>query len=301
MLIRVRTIVIGGVLLAGAVLTAAAAFVYFRGYNVAATSQHTSLVYHFLRAVMLRSVAARADSVAVPDLRDPDRALHGASLYRQHCLQCHGAPGVSPDDLGFGTRPEPPNLLAIGSEWPAARIHWVIRHGLKMTAMPAWEYRLSDAELWDLTAFVQLMPTLSPAQYRQLGAAPFTAGPVAAVGASADERDAAAQSETAATGIERLGDAKAGRVAIEQYLCITCHSIPGVIGADKTVGTPLAGIATRSYIAGTLPNTPANMLRWLRDPQRVKPQSAMPNLHIREIDLRDIAAYLYTLERPDRP
>lgn len=298
MLIRVRTVVIGGVLFAATALAAAAAFVYFGVYNVAATRQHSSLVYHFLHTFMLRSVAMRADAVQPPDLRDPSRALQGLELYRQHCLQCHGAPGVAPDALGFGTRPEPPNLLATGREWPAARIYWVIRHGLKMTAMPAWEFRLSDADLWDLTAFVQLLPTLSPVQYRQLGAAPAAAGPVTAV--AADERGAAAQPETAATGSERLGDAKAGRVAIEQYLCITCHSIPGVTGADKTVGTPLAGIATRSYIAGMLPNTPANMLRWLREPQQVKPQSAMPDLHIRESDLRDIAAYLYTLEEQER-
>jgi cytochrome c1 len=71
-----------------------------------------------------------------------------------------------------------------------------------------------------------------------------------------------------------------------------------VAGADKTVGPPLAGMATRAYIAGVLDNTPDNMLRWLRDPQQIKPRSAMPNLHIREKDVRDIAAYLYTLDQP---
>ena len=100
---------------------------------------------------------------------------------------------------------------------------------------------------------------------------------------------------TVATGSE-LGDPQAGRHAIEQYLCVTCHQIPDVAGANGRVGPPLRGIATRKYIAGVLPNTPENMMRWLRNPQAVDPRSAMPDLRIREKDIRDIAAYLYTLK-----
>jgi cytochrome c2 len=91
------------------------------------------------------------------------------------------------------------------------------------------------------------------------------------------------------------GDAARGRELIRQYGCGTCHSIPGVTGANGLVGPPLAGIASRSYIGGVLPNAPDNMLRWLHDPRAVDPLTAMPNVGVTESDARHIAAYLYTL------
>lgn len=95
------------------------------------------------------------------------------------------------------------------------------------------------------------------------------------------------------------GDAEAGRRALSQYLCATCHRIPGVTGANKHVGPPLDGIGSRKYLAGVLTNTPENMIRWLQGPQQVDPLSAMPDLGVREQDARDMAAYLSTLREPD--
>lgn len=100
---------------------------------------------------------------------------------------------------------------------------------------------------------------------------------------------------SASDNTRHLGDPQRGKYAMQQYLCITCHAIPGVTGADKQVGPPLAGMARRAYIGGVLVNTPTNMVRWLRNPQQIDPLSGMPNLHIREQDIDDIAAYLYTL------
>ena len=72
--------------------------------------------------------------------------------------------------------------------------------------------------------------------------------------------------------------------------------IPGIVGADKVSGPPLAGFASRLYIAGILPNTPQNLLRWIRDPQKIEPLTAMPKMEVSENDARDMAAYLYTLQ-----
>ena len=91
------------------------------------------------------------------------------------------------------------------------------------------------------------------------------------------------------------GDADRGRELVRAYGCGSCHSIPGVAGANGLVGPPLAGIASRSYIAGVLPNAPDNMLRWLRDPRAVDSLTAMPNLGVTPSDARHLAAYLYTL------
>ena len=91
------------------------------------------------------------------------------------------------------------------------------------------------------------------------------------------------------------GDVQRGQAAMGRYGCGSCHTIPGVNGANARVGPPLNGWAGRTYIAGELANTPDNLIRWLKNPQEVEPGTAMPYLGVSETDARDIAAYLYTL------
>ena len=104
---------------------------------------------------------------------------------------------------------------------------------------------------------------------------------------SAEARRAAA----ALTG----GDPAYGPALMRKYGCQACHTIPGVDGADGLVGPPLGGIASRSYIAGVLPNTPQNMMRWIQNPKGVDSLTAMPVTGVTDSDVRHIAAYLYTL------
>jgi cytochrome c len=91
------------------------------------------------------------------------------------------------------------------------------------------------------------------------------------------------------------GDPDRGVSAIGTYGCGSCHTIPGVRGATAMVGPPLTQIARRSYLAGQLPNTPANMVRWIQHPRQVEPGTAMPEMNVTEQDAKDIAAYLYGL------
>jgi cytochrome c2 len=88
---------------------------------------------------------------------------------------------------------------------------------------------------------------------------------------------------------------KRGRQSLAGFGCGSCHEIRGVTGAHGKVGPPLDGVASRSIIAGELPNTPENMVRWIRDPVAVEPNTAMPNLQVSEETARDMVAYLYTL------
>jgi len=91
------------------------------------------------------------------------------------------------------------------------------------------------------------------------------------------------------------GDPDKGQQVIAAYGCGSCHTIPGVPGADSTVGPPLTDWAGRLYIAGALPNRPDNLVRWLIDPQAIEPGTVMPNLLVTEQDARDMSAYLYSL------
>jgi cytochrome c2 len=91
-------------------------------------------------------------------------------------------------------------------------------------------------------------------------------------------------------------DPARGKTTIQRYGCVACHSIPGIGSHGSNVGPPLDKIARRAYLAGVLPNTPAEMVRWLRNPPRVDPRTAMPDMGISEAEAKDIAAYLYTLD-----
>lgn len=93
------------------------------------------------------------------------------------------------------------------------------------------------------------------------------------------------------------GDPQRGAVAIQAYGCGTCHTVPGVAGANSTAGPPLTDWADRHYISGKLPNEPEFLIQWVRFPQAIEPGGAMPNMGVTEQDARDISAYLFTLTR----
>lgn len=92
------------------------------------------------------------------------------------------------------------------------------------------------------------------------------------------------------------GDPGRGQELIDAYGCGSCHRVPGVRVADGLAGPPLEGWARRDFIAGAVPNTPDNLIRWIMDPDIIEPGTAMPDLDVGEAEARDIAAYLFTLE-----
>lgn len=91
------------------------------------------------------------------------------------------------------------------------------------------------------------------------------------------------------------GDPRRGQLEIRNWGCGTCHTIGGVPGAVGKVGPVLDGLAERAYIAGVVPNTPDNLIRWIENPKKIDPKTAMPNLDVPPGIARDMAAYVYTL------
>jgi cytochrome c len=77
-----------------------------------------------------------------------------------------------------------------------------------------------------------------------------------------------------------------------QYGCPTCHVIPHVPGAVGKVGPPLDQLAQRSYLAGTLQNSPENLVHWIQHPQQVHPGTAMPEMGVTSADAVRIATFL---------
>ena len=145
----------------------AGAFVYSGVYNIGADNHHTRMVLALIGQLRDRSIAVRARAIEVPDLDDPGRIAAGARQYAQHCVGCHLAPGVTGSDLRPGLYPHPPNLVQQDLPDPR-RAFWTLKHGIKMSAMPAWGKTLDDAAIWDVVAFVRKQSSLAPEAYKQL-------------------------------------------------------------------------------------------------------------------------------------
>ncbi len=273
-------ILVGLLIALVAAAVAAAVFVWSGVYNIAASAPHTQPVYSLLELTMQQSVRLRARNEAPPALDAPGMFERGAACYQHRCELCHGGPGVAQNDIALGMQPVPGPLVNANVRFNARELYWVTRNGITMSGMPAWKLQLSEADTWALVAFIERLPQLSPAAYRQLMAA---------------RRDERCDISEQASAVDAAGDARRGRSAVSQYGCQGCHRIPGITGAQVDVGPPLAGIARRQLIAGEIANTPAMMVRWIRNPQGVDPLTAMPNLGVTERDARDIAAFLSTL------
>jgi len=140
--------------------------VYSGVYNIGADAPHSGVVYETLETLRDKSIDRHAQSVAVPkNLNDPKRIASGAGLYDEMCTGCHLGPGVERSELSQGLYPSAPEL-AQGDDLSPAEQFWVIKHGVKLTAMPAWGKTHSDDLIWDMVAFIRQMPKMSPAQYK---------------------------------------------------------------------------------------------------------------------------------------
>ena len=135
-------------------------------YNIGADAPHTRPVYWMIGDMRDRSIAVRARDIKIPaDLGAPARIATGAGLYAEMCSGCHLAPGMEKTEISQGLYPPAPELSRGLAHTPGEEF-WMIKHGIKMTAMPAWGRTHSDELIWDMVAFVRTLPTLSPAQYQ---------------------------------------------------------------------------------------------------------------------------------------
>ena len=78
-----------------------------------------------------------------------------------------GAPGVPKGDIAHGLYPPPPDLGKAALLYTPAELFWVIKHGIKMTGMPAWSDH-SDEETWATVGFIEKLPGMSEQEYASL-------------------------------------------------------------------------------------------------------------------------------------
>jgi cytochrome c oxidase subunit 2 len=78
--------------------------------------------------------------------------------------------------------------------------------------------------------------------------------------------------------------------------CIGCHTVSGTPAAG-TVGPNLTHLASRTSFAGAIfTRNDQNLHKWLENPPGRKPGSKMPDLNLKESDIKALVAYLDTLK-----
>jgi mono/diheme cytochrome c family protein len=141
--------------------------------DVAADKPYSPAIHRFIVWAREQSIARRTVNLVPPtDLTAPDRTRRGAGNYDAMCANCHLSPGSEDSEIRKGLYPIPPNLSkpanVADSNWADVRRFWIIKHGIKASGMPAWSKGgMEDEAIWDLTAFLKIMPSLSPEAYRR--------------------------------------------------------------------------------------------------------------------------------------
>lgn len=200
--------------------------------SIAASSGHWPVTSWFLHYSMRRAVSTQSLGMQVPDdLGDPAMILKGAGHYETGCLTCHGAPGRDQSLIVQQMTPEPPYLPPRISHWKPRELFWIVRHGIKFTAMPAWPARQRDDEVWAVVAFLRQLPDMSAQRYRQL-----------ALGEDADS----AVAPIPLAGLSALSDPLGPVLAS----CARCHGAQG--GGRGTGAFPILAGQNQAYLLASL-------------------------------------------------
>ena len=136
-------------------------------YDIGADDHHTKLTLRLIEMLRDRSIEVRSRSIELRYADAPERISAGAKGYASLCVGCHLAPGEAKSPVRTGLYPHPPNL-AQGEVSDGRRAFWIVKHGIKMSAMPSWSKTLDDDDIWDVVAFLRKVPGMTPEQYQQL-------------------------------------------------------------------------------------------------------------------------------------
>ena len=134
-------------------------------FNIAASRPHSRAMEWITHETMINSVKRHAPGVFLQTRVSSEQAIRGFCQYEEHCVACHGAPAVAREQWVNGLNPTPPYLLDAAQQWKPRELEWIVRNGIKMTAMPEWRESMSDEQVTDVVAFVAAMPKMPPQAY----------------------------------------------------------------------------------------------------------------------------------------
>ncbi len=139
-------------------------------YNIAATKPHWSVTLSFIRTLKERSIETHSRDVRIPESNEAKLEESAFPHYHEMCRLCHGAPGIHMEEFAKGLYPSPPSMTSgkMQKSLAAEEIYWIVKHGIKMTGMPAFGPTHDEKSMLGLVALVGEMPRMSPEEYRRM-------------------------------------------------------------------------------------------------------------------------------------
>ena len=166
--VRHTLVIIGALVVAGVV--GGFVFMYSGVFNVAASVVDSSAVNWALVTVREASIGLHARDVPAPAAGMVADSDAGFVIYRRECVMCHTPIGRTPQSMAVGFNPQAPGFGPDADDMSDTELFWVTKNGIRFTGMPAWGPSMTDAEIWDITAFVMSLPAMSAAEYDAIDA-----------------------------------------------------------------------------------------------------------------------------------
>lgn len=149
--------------------------VFTGAFNTTASTPHPAPIAWATHLTMTNAVKRNAGRLPAPPSFTAADVRAGARTYDANCAVCHGAPGISRAPWISGMTPSPPFLLDAARNWTPNELFWIVRYGVRMTGMPAWDRTLSERDVWNLVAFLDALPGMSATDYAHGQAPPAAA------------------------------------------------------------------------------------------------------------------------------
>jgi len=146
------------------VLLLVVAFIYSGTYDISVSNRDSGIVRWVLNTTRENSVEHHAKDIQIPNLNDTTMINNGYALFERGC-GCHGNPERDPSD---SFNPAPPDLAESGKEMEPNELFWMIKNGIKMSAMPKFDDRFNDDQIWNVVAFLKEYPDMSLQEYKQM-------------------------------------------------------------------------------------------------------------------------------------
>ena len=120
-----------------------------------------------MKPAVSAAVKRSAANMSAPGAATEDSIIAGGKLYVRGCMGCHGEPGkpYAEDHANF---PPIPQLPHVGTQYSEPEIYWIIKHGVRMTAMSAYGYAYKEDQLWSLAAFIRRIDKLTPEEIQTI-------------------------------------------------------------------------------------------------------------------------------------
>lgn len=142
-------------------------YIYSGSYNIRQSKDKSFSEWIFTTAKN-QSISKRIKDIKVPPMNDTAMFRIGFMHYDEMCATCHGGPGISPDELSKGLFPAPPEFYKSDDMPEPAEAFWIIKNGIKFSAMPAFGATHDDHKIWAITDFLlNKMNKMTPVEYQQ--------------------------------------------------------------------------------------------------------------------------------------